>query len=217
MSKVRVLLADDQVLFVESLKTVIEQLAQDIEVVGIARNGQESVRAVETAAPDVVVMDVRMPLMDGVKATAEILARHPAVRIIMLTTFEDDEYVKDALELGAAGYLLKDIPPAELVAAIRAVHGGTILIAPRVAKSLIRKAYTTPEGPAAEPAWMLELSRREREILEKVARGMSNKEIAAELCIAEQTVRNHISVIYDKMGASDRLQAMRMMRDSTKT
>ena len=217
MSRVRVLLADDQVLFVESLKTVIEQLAGDIEVVGIARNGRESVHAVETAAPDVVVMDVRMPVMDGVKATAEILARHPGVRIIMLTTFEDDEYVKDALELGAAGYLLKDIPPAELVAAIRAVHGGAILIAPQVAKALIRKAYTAPEGQAVTPDWMLELSRREREILERVARGMSNKEIASELCIAEQTVRNHISTIYSKMGVSDRLQAMRMMRNSTKS
>ena len=213
MSAIRVLLVDDQVLFVESLKTVIQHSAADIQVVGIARNGREAVLGAEEHSPDIVVMDVRMPVMDGVKATAEILARRPAVRIIMLTTFEDDEYVKDALELGAAGYLLKDIPPEELVSAIRAVHGGAVLISPKVARTLIKKAYPSGERKAREPDWMLQLSRREREILEKVADGRSNKEIAAELCIAEQTVRNHISVIYDKMGVSDRLQAMRMARE----
>ncbi len=214
MSAIRVLLVDDQVLFIESLKTVIQHSADDIRVVGIARNGEEAVRGVEEHSPDIVVMDVRMPVMDGVKATAEILARRPAVRIIMLTTFEDDEYVKDALELGAAGYLLKDIPPEELVSAIRAVHGGAVLIAPKVARTLIKKAYPSAEQKAREPEWMLQLSRREREILARVADGRSNKEIAAELFIAEQTVRNHVSVIYDKMGVSDRLQAIRMVRES---
>jgi DNA-binding NarL/FixJ family response regulator len=217
MSRIRVLLADDQTLFVESLKTVIEHSARDIDVVGIARNGEEAVRAVEEHHPDIVIMDVRMPVMDGVGATAEILSHQPQVRIIMLTTFEDDEYVKEALELGAAGYLLKDISPAELVSAIRAVHGGTILIAPQVAKTLIKKAYPSPSEQIKEPEWMIQLSRREREILQKVAAGRSNKEIAADLCIAEQTVRNHISVIYDKMGVSDRLHAMRMVRESTKS
>jgi DNA-binding NarL/FixJ family response regulator len=161
-------------------------------------------------------MDVRMPVMDGVKATSEILSRYPSIRIMMLTTFEDDEYVKEALELGAMGYLLKDIPPAELVSAIHAVHGGAFLIAPQVAKTLIRKAFQVQGQRTHEPEWMSQLSRREREILEKVAAGMSNKEIASELHIAEQTVRNHISIIYDKMGVSDRLHAMRMVRDGLK-
>jgi DNA-binding NarL/FixJ family response regulator len=216
MSRIRVLLADDQVLFVESLRTVIEQSTKDIEVVGVAHTGEDAVRQVEKHSPDVVIMDVRMPVMDGVKATSEILSKSPSIRIIMLTTFEDDEYVKEALELGAMGYLLKDIPPADLVSAIRSVYGGAFLIAPQVAKTLIRKAFHAPGQRIHEPPWMGQLSRREREVLEKVAVGMSNKEIASELHIAEQTVRNHISIIYDKMGVSDRLHAIRMVRDDLK-
>jgi len=216
MIMIRVLLVDDQVLFVESLRTVIEHSAKDIDVVGVAHNGEEAVREVERHLPDVVIMDVRMPVMDGVRATSEILSRNPSVRIMMLTTFGDDEYVKQALELGAVGYLLKDIPPADLVAAIHAVHGGAFLIAPQVAKTLIRKAFQGQGRRTHEPEWMSQLSRREREILEKVAAGMSNKEIASELSIAEQTVRNHISTLYDKMGVSDRLHAMRMVRDGLK-
>ncbi len=217
MSRIRVLLADDQVLFVESLRTVIEQSAKDIEVVGVAHNGEEAVAEVEKHAPDVVIMDVRMPVMDGVQATSRILSRNPAVRIMMLTTFGDDEYVKQALELGAMGYLLKDIPPADLVSAIHAVYGGAFLIAPQVAKTLINRAFHVQGQRTPEPEWMSQLSRREREILEKVAAGMSNKEIASELHIAEQTVRNHISIIYDKMGVPDRLHAMRMVRDGLKS
>jgi DNA-binding NarL/FixJ family response regulator len=219
MSGIRVLLVDDQALFVESLKTVIEHLAEDIEVVGIARNGAEAVAAMATAEIDLVVMDVRMPVMDGVEATKRIRAARPEARIMMLTTFEDDEYVKQALEHGAVGYILKDIPPDELVASIRVVAGGAFLIAPSVAKSLIRRAYLKPEfAPVPEPEWLQLLSRREREILGHLVEGRANKEIAAELCIAEQTVRNHISVIYDKMGVDDRAQAVRLAREGgTKT
>jgi DNA-binding NarL/FixJ family response regulator len=221
MSGIRVLLVDDQALFVESLRTVIEHMAEDIEIVGIARNGTE---AVDFMAPrgeagagspaDLVVMDVRMPGMDGVEATRRIKAARPSARIMMLTTFEDDEYVKEALELGAAGYILKDIAPEELVASIRVVAGGAFLVAPSVARNLIRRAYLKPEfSPTPEPEWLQLLSRREREILGHLVAGLSNKEISSELCIAEQTVRNHISVIYDKMGAGDRAQAVRMARE----
>jgi DNA-binding NarL/FixJ family response regulator len=159
-------------------------------------------------------MDVRMPVMDGVEATKRILADFPEARIMMLTTFEDDEYVKEALERGAVGYLLKDIPPAELISAIRAVAGGAFLIAPSVAKSLIRRAYLKPGLPEGEPDWLREMSRREREILGHIVEGYSNKEIASMISIAEQTVRNHISAIYDKMGVSDRSQAVRMAKDA---
>ncbi|MGO8694839.1 MAG: response regulator [Rectinemataceae bacterium] len=219
MSRIRILLVDDQALFVESLRTVIERSADDIEVVGIARNGAEAVEAVSRIACDLVVMDVRMPVMDGVEATKRIRAASPEARIMMLTTFEDDEYVKEALEHGAVGYILKDIAPAELIASIRVVAGGAFLIAPSVAKSLIRRAYLKPEfSPTPEPEWLRQLSRREREILGHLVEGRTNKEIAAELCIAEQTVRNHISVVYDKMGVSDRAQALRLAREaSTKT
>ncbi len=219
MTKIKVLLVDDQKLFVESLKTVLERSAEDMEVVGVARDGAEAQRLMETSPADLVVMDVRMPVMDGVEATKAILRTRPEARIMMLTTFEDDEYVKEALEEGAMGYILKDIPPAELIAAIRAVAGGAFLVAPSVAKNLIRKAYLKPEfAPAHEPEWLRQLSRREREILGHLVEGLANKEIAAELCIAEQTVRNHISVIYDKMGVADRAQAVRMAKEaSTKT
>ncbi|HUW42029.1 MAG TPA: response regulator transcription factor [Rectinemataceae bacterium] len=216
MSRIRVLLVDDQALFVESLRTVLERSAEDIEVVGIARNGAQAVEAVAAAACDLVVMDVRMPVMDGVEATKRIRAIRPDARIMMLTTFEDDEYVKEALEHGAAGYILKDIAPAELIASIRVVAGGAFLIAPSVAKSLIRRAYLKPEfSPTPEPEWLRQLSRREREILGHLVEGRTNKEIAAELCIAEQTVRNHISVVYDKMGVPDRAQAVRLAREAS--
>jgi DNA-binding NarL/FixJ family response regulator len=209
---IRIVLADDQQLFVESLRTVIERSAEDIEVAGVARDGDEAVRLVAETRPDLVVMDVRMPVLDGVEATRRILAELPGTRIMMLTTFEDDEYVHEALELGAVGYLLKDIPPAELIAALRAVAGGAFLIAPSVARSLIKRAY--PKGESGdEPAWLRGMSRREREILELLVDGFSNKEIAAETSIAEQTVRNHISAIYDKMGVSDRAQAARMAKE----
>jgi len=216
VSRIRVLLVDDQALFVESLRTVLERSAEDIEVVGIARNGAQAVEAVAAAACDLVVMDVRMPVMDGVEATKRIRAIRPDARIMMLTTFEDDEYVKEALEHGAAGYILKDIAPAELIASIRVVAGGAFLIAPSVAKSLIRRAYLKPEfSPTPEPEWLRQLSRREREILGHLVEGRTNKEIAAELCIAEQTVRNHISVVYDKMGVPDRAQAVRLAREAS--
>lgn len=216
MSAIRVLLVDDQALFVESLKTVIEHSADDIEIVGIARNGAQAVEAMAAAPADLVVMDVRMPVMDGVEATKRIREAHPEARIMMLTTFEDDEYVQEALEHGAAGYILKDIPPAELIASIRVVAGGAFLIAPSVAKSLIHRAYLKPEfSPTPEPEWLRQLSRREREILGRLVEGRSNKEIAAELFIAEQTVRNHISVIYDKIGVDDRAQAVRLAREAS--
>jgi DNA-binding NarL/FixJ family response regulator len=216
MSAIRVLLVDDQALFVESLRTVIEHSADDIEIVGIARNGAQAVEAMAAAPADLVVMDVRMPVMDGVEATKRIREAHPDARIMMLTTFEDDEYVQEALEHGAAGYILKDIPPGELIASIRVVAGGAFLIAPSVAKSLIHRAYLKPEfSPTPEPEWLRQLSRREREILGQLVEGRSNKEIAVELCIAEQTVRNHISVIYDKIGVEDRAQAVRLAREAS--
>jgi DNA-binding NarL/FixJ family response regulator len=216
---IKLLLVDDQELFLESLRTVIERSTEDLEVSGVARNGAEAVEAARELEPDLVIMDVRMPVMDGVEATKAIMDARPEARIMMLTTFGDDEYVKEALERGAAGYVLKDVPPSEIIAAIRAVAGGAFLVAPSVARSLIGKAYGK-EGPESEdePEWIAKLSRRELEILERLSAGLSNKEIAAQLFIAEPTVRNHVSAIYDKMGAANRAEAARMAkRGSTKS
>ena len=219
MKPIKLLLVDDQELFLESLRTVIERSTEDLEVSGVARNGAEAVEAARELEPDLVIMDVRMPVMDGVEATKAIMDARPEARIMMLTTFGDDEYVKEALERGAAGYVLKDVPPSEIIAAIRAVAGGAFLVAPSVARSLIGKAYGK-EGPESEdePEWIAKLSRRELEILERLSAGLSNKEIAAQLFIAEPTVRNHVSAIYDKMGAANRAEAARMAkRGSTKS
>ena len=138
MSRIRVLLADDQVLFVESLRTVLETRAEDFEVVGVAFNGREALQLVMEKHPDIILMDVRMPEMDGVEATKIIHETYPDIHVLMLTTFDDDEYVVEALNHGAAGYMLKDIPPADLIVSLRAVCKGSIIISPQVANKLLR-------------------------------------------------------------------------------
>ena len=219
MGRIHVLLVDDQVLFVESLRTVLETRAEDVAVVGVAADGFNAVDLTAQLQPDVILMDVRMPGMNGVEATRLILERFPAIKIIMLTTFDDDQYVIDALRLGAAGYLLKDIEPLELIASLRLVYNGGVLIAPRVAAKLVNRLTepvyhpAVPEETPPKPpcSWVNEMSDREKAILRLLAKGMDNKAIAAQLYIAEQTVKNHISVIYSKLGVRDRVQATRMV------
>ncbi len=216
--KIRLLLVDDQVLFVQSLRTVIEIQASDIEVVGTAGNGEEAVAIVEETRPEVVLMDVRMPVMDGVEAARLIHQRHPAVHLIMLTTFDDDNYVYKALSHGAAGYLLKDIPPSELIASIRAVREGPVLISPSIAARLAEQALhkgfpplISESGDESDAAERMEtLSRREREVLRLVAEGLDNREIAERLFLAEQTVKNHVSTIYSKLDVRDRVHLIRL-------
>ena len=213
MEKTTVVLADDQVLFLESLRSVLETRGDNLVVAGTARDGEEAVRLVEKVRPDVVLMDVRMPRMDGVEATRRILASFPETHIIMLTTFDNDDYVHSALKLGAAGYLLKDMPPEELITFIRAVKKGTVLISPAVARKLAEQA----DGHDHEldpPEWLLSLSPRERQIFRFLAQGQSNREIGEALGIAEQTVKNHISVIYSKLGVHDRFHALKKAVDS---
>lgn len=214
MSTIRVLLVDDQRLFVESLKTVLTTRAQEIEVVGVAYDGREALELALKTRPDVVLMDVRMPVMDGVESTKLIRESLKETRVLILTTFDDDEYVIEALRLGAVGYILKDIPPEELISAIRAVHEGSVLIAPKVAAKIAERlagaqsgAKHADEGPP--PEWPADLSPREREVLRLLAAGYDNREIASRLFLAEQTVKNHISTLYDKLGVKDRVHAMR--------
>ncbi|WP_304223698.1 response regulator transcription factor [Gracilinema caldarium] len=211
---IRILLADDQVLFIQSLKRVIESLDQDIEVVGIAYDGEEAIRMARELQPDITILDVRMPKIDGVHAVEHIRNLHPQSKIIMLTTFDNDDYVHEALAKGACGYLLKDIEPQKLVNAIRAVAAGTVLMSETIANKIIAqmvsqtqtsdKIQAKPRLMKSYPDWYHELSYREREVAVLLAKGLDNHEISNTMFLAEQTVKNHISSLYKKLNVKDR-------------
>jgi DNA-binding NarL/FixJ family response regulator len=204
---IRILLVDDQRLIREGLHILLE-LEPDLKIAGEAENGQAALRAYEDLRPDVVLMDVRMPGMDGVEATWRLRERWPEARIIILTTFDDDEYVFEGLRAGALGYLLKDVSGHDLAVAVRTVAGGGALIEPSVAAKVVAEfaRIAAPARPAsaglAEP-----LSEREVEIVRLVAGGLTNRQIAERLCLAEGTVKNYVTNILGKLGARDRTQA----------
>jgi len=206
---IRVLLVDDQALFREGLHTLLT-VHSDIEVVGEANDGQEAIRIASESRPDVILMDLRMPVLDGVAATRRLAQVQPESRIIVLTTFDDDEHIFDGLRAGAVGYLLKDVSSNKLVEAIRAAARGESFLQPSVAARVVSE-FTRLAGsqqPAAGSQPLVEpLSRRELEVLQQVATGASNKEIAAELFITEGTVKNHLTNILGKLGVRDRTQA----------
>lgn len=207
------LLVDDQRLMREGLRTLLE-LEPGLQVAGEAGNGQEAIDAYAHFLPDVVLMDVRMPVMDGVEATRRLRQRWPAARVIILTTFDDDEYVFDGLRAGALGYLLKDVSIHELADAIHTVMAGGVLIEPSVARKVVaefaRMAVTTPQDGQSlgEP-----LSERELEILRLLAQGLTNREIAQRLYLAEGTVKNYVTNILGKIDARDRTQAALRARE----
>ncbi len=211
---IRVLLVDDQALFREGLETLLS-VHKDIQVVGQASNGQEAVEVAAKVQPDVVLMDVRMPILDGVGATRRLNKVLPQCRVIVLTTFDDDEYVFDALRAGAVGYLLKDVASARLVEAIRATARGKSILEPSVAAKVIAEfTRVSSMVPAAQMEQLVEpLSERESEILALIATGASNKEIANRLFIAEGTVKNHVTHILGKLGVRDRTQAALKARE----
>ncbi|MCG8479941.1 MAG: response regulator transcription factor [Spirochaetales bacterium] len=207
---IRLLLADDQTLFVENLKKVLEAADGRLSVVGIAEDGLEAVRMARELAPDVILMDVRMPKLDGVGATIQIRTHLPRIAIVMLTVFDDDDYVFEALDHGASGYLLKNMKPEMLISSIHAVYEGAVLISPSVAQKLVHGGSgQRPKKHATEP-WVTSLSPREMHVLCLLLEHLSNREIAERLCISDATVRNYVSTIYDKMGATDRFHAMRL-------
>ena len=225
MEKLKIVLADDQSLFVESLRTFLNNYAEDMNVVGIARNGKEAVDMAAALKPDIILMDIRMPVMDGVEAVRQIKPNFPDIKIIMLSTYKEDALVSSALIAGASGYLLKDISPTELIAAIRALKSGILQISPEVAQNLVQAQYNSekrkpllkPSAPDAkaetekEPfKWLEELTNREREIFTLIATGYDNDQIAAKLNLAEQTVRNQVSTIYSKLGVKDRFEIIRL-------
>ena len=212
---IRILLADDQRLMRDGLRILLE-LEPDLLVVGEAGDGAEAVAAYETLEPDIVLMDIRMPGVDGVEATRRICARWPGARVVILTTFDDDEYIFEGLRAGALGYLLKDVSGAELAEAVRTVAAGGALIEPSVARKVVAefaRLADPPPGERAAGGLPEPLSEREREILGLLAQGLTNREIAGQLHLAEGTVKNYVTTILQKLGARDRTQAALRARE----
>jgi DNA-binding NarL/FixJ family response regulator len=205
--RVRVLIVDDDALMRAGLRGV---LASDerIELVGEADDGRQAAYRTRLLKPDVVVMDVRMPDLDGISATREVLATFPDVKVVILTTFEQDDYIFGALSAGASGFLLKRTRPEELIEAIHTIAAGDSLLSPSVTSRVIERMAGLPAPDAAGDPRLEQLTAREREVLEHVARGLSNVEIAAALMIEESTVKTHIKRILAKLEARDRVQAV---------
>jgi DNA-binding NarL/FixJ family response regulator len=206
--KIRILLVDDQALFREGLHTLLS-VHPDLDIVGEANHGQEALELAASLQPAVVLMDLRMPVLDGVAATRRLKEVQPDCRVIVLTTFDDDDYVFDGLRAGAVGYLLKDVSSEKLVEAIRAAARGESFLQPSVAAKVVAEFTRLAEHPSPKSSQPLlePLSSRELEILGLVATGASNREIAAKLFIAEGTVKNHLTNILGKLGVRDRTQA----------
>ncbi|MEM7334627.1 MAG: response regulator transcription factor [Chloroflexota bacterium] len=211
---IKVLLVDDQSLFREGLSTILS-IQDHITVIGEAENGQAALEQFAILNPDVVLMDVRMPILDGVAATKSLKDKHPNARVILLTTFDDDEYVFEGLRAGAAGYLLKDVPSKKLIEAIETAASGQTFLQPSVAAKVVAEFNRIATTPTAQQKQTLvePLSDRELEILGLVGNGRSNKEIAAELFIAEGTVKNHLTNILGKLAVRDRTQAALKARE----
>jgi DNA-binding NarL/FixJ family response regulator len=205
-AKIRLLLVDDQMIIRQGLRSLLEAKS-DLEVVGEAENGKVAIAQVETLQPDVVLMDVRMPVMDGVAATRLICQQFSQIKVLVLTTFDDDEYVSQAMRLGARGYLLKDTHSDDLAAAIRAVHKGYTQMGPGLLEKAIAPPTSTPTQPTSLPPKLAGLTAREREVLALIVSGASNREIAEALYISERTVKNHITSILSQLHLRDRTQA----------
>lgn len=204
---IRVVIVDDQQLIRMGFRLVLDAEA-DIEVVGEAADGVAALDVVQADVPDVVLMDVRMPRMDGIEATRQLVARHPSIRVVVLTTFDLDEYAFAALRAGASGFLLKDAHPHELTGAIRAAHGGDAVLSPRVTRRMLEMFGGSLPADTEERGGIEELTEREREVFIAIARGLSNAEIGAELFVSESTVKTHVGRVLAKLGARDRVHAV---------
>jgi DNA-binding NarL/FixJ family response regulator len=204
---IRVLVVDDQALVRAGFVKLLEP-EPDLRVVGEAGDGSEAVEAAARTRPNVILMDIRMPRLDGIEATRRIRAQPVAPRVLVLTTYDLDEYVFDALKAGASGFLLKDAPADQLLAGIRVVAAGDALLAPQVTKRLIEEFASRPTPPPDGPVELAELTTREREILTLIARGLTNSEIANDLVLGESTVKTHVGNILSKLRLRDRVQAV---------
>jgi DNA-binding NarL/FixJ family response regulator len=205
---IRVLLVDDQALVRAGFRMILEA-EDDLEVVGEAADGTQAIAEARRLRPDVVLMDVRMPELDGIEAARRLVGEGVESKVVMLTTFDMDEYVYEALRAGASGFLLKDVPPEQLVAGVRAVASGDALLAPAVTRRVIEEfVRRPPDSVRAAPAGLGELTEREHEVLRQIARGLSNAEIAKELYVSETTVKTHVAHILTKLRLRDRVQAV---------
>ena len=203
-----VLIADDQALVRVGLRKILEADG-DVDVVAEAENGDEAVAAAARYRPDLVLMDIRMPVLDGIEATRRIAGAQPSTRVLILTTFGLDSYVYEALQAGASGFMLKDAPPEEIAAAVKVVAGGDALLAPAVTRSVVEEfARRAPVAAPPEPPALAELTPREREVLDLLTRGCSNPEICGRLVISEATAKTHVARILQKLDLRDRVQAV---------
>jgi DNA-binding NarL/FixJ family response regulator len=205
---IRVVVADDQGMVRAGLRSLLEGSESGIEVVGEAADGEEAIASIRRLRPDVALMDIRMPNLDGIAATRELVAQGTPTRVLVLTTFDLDEYVFEALRAGASGFLLKDAPAEDLVAAIRVLARGDALLAPTVTQRVIEAFARHPRRDPELAEKLSELSRREVEVLQLLARGSSNAEIARELVVTEATAKSHVAHILSKLGVRDRVQAV---------
>jgi DNA-binding NarL/FixJ family response regulator len=210
---IRVLLADDQALVRSGFQMILSS-QPDIEVVGEAEDGRQTIDLTNRLAPDVILMDVRMPVLDGLEATRRLVELGTSARILILTTFDLDEYVYAAIRAGASGFLLKDVRPSQLVDAIRVVADGEALLAPAVTKRLLERFAATLPTPEERAPALAMLTDRERDVLELVASGLSNSEIAERLFLGETTVKTHVSSLLNKLGLRDRVQAVVLAYES---
>ena len=210
---IRVLIADDEALVRGGFRMILEAQA-DLQVVGEAADGQQALARARELAPDVVLMDIRMPVMDGLEATHRLLSSPTALKVLVLTTFDLDEYVYQAMKVGASGFLLKTAPPSELAAAVRAVVGGEVLLAPPITRRLVEQFVRRPPPGQDLPPDLRTLTAREVEVLRLVARGLSNAEIARALFLGEATVKTHLNRVLAKLGLRDRVQAVVLAYES---
>jgi DNA-binding NarL/FixJ family response regulator len=210
---IRVLIADDQALVRGGFRLILEA-QNDIEVVGEANDGREALALARELTPDVVLMDIRMPELDGIEATRRLVADGDAPRVLMLTTFGEDEYVYDAMKSGASGFLLKDIRPEQLAEAVRVAAAGDALLAPAITRRLIEEFVRRPPPGSGLPAELADLTERELEVLKLIARGRSNAEIASELYVSEATVKTHVTHVLTKLDVRDRVQAVVLAYES---
>jgi len=206
MDKIKIIIADDHAVVREGTRALLEK-EEDMEVVGEAGDGEEALRIIEKKHPDVAILDISMPKLSGIEVTRRIKPLFPSLAILILTAYDNDEYVFALLEAGAAGYLLKDVPGREIVDAVRSVHSGESVLHPSIARKVIQRAILGT-AKASEGKSEIELSDREKEVLKMAARGMSNKDIADNLCISIRTVQGHINSIFHKLGVGSRTEAI---------